>query len=129
MNLVLYWKQGESEPWILATDFSTAGEALRAYKRRMWIEQMFADLKGKGFDLESTHLRHVMRLSRLTLIVALLYVWLFSTGVAVIKRGKRHLVDRHERRDLSVFQIGYRFILRLLTNDIPVKIMLKPRGL
>ena len=129
VNLLVYWKPGESEPWILATDFATAGETIRAYKRRMWIEEMFGDLKGKGFDLESTHLRHVMRLSRLTLIVALLYVWLFSTGAAVIKKGKRHLVDRHDRRDLSVFQIGYRFILRLLANEMPVKIILKPGAL
>jgi hypothetical protein len=42
----------------------------------MWIEEMFADFKGHGFDLESTQLRHFERLSRLTLAVAMLYVWL-----------------------------------------------------
>jgi hypothetical protein len=29
----------------------------------MWIEEMFGDLKGNGFDLESTMLRHVSRLT------------------------------------------------------------------
>jgi hypothetical protein len=38
----------------------------------MWIEEMFADFKGHGFDLESTQLRHFERLSRLTLAVAML---------------------------------------------------------
>mgnify|MGYP007051595281 CR=1 FL=1 len=37
-------------------------------------------------------------------------------GTKVIKNGLRRWVDRAERRDLSVFQIGLRFIERRLTN-------------
>ena len=77
---------------------------------RMWIEEMFGDLKKHGFDLESTMLRHFVRLSRLTLAVVLLYVWLMAVGGRTIQDGLRHLVDRIDRRDLSIFQIGLRFI-------------------
>jgi len=63
---------------------------------------MFGDLKKHGFDLESTMLRHVPRLSRLTLAVALLYVWLLSIGSQTVQAGLRHLVDRKDRRDLSL---------------------------
>jgi len=87
---------------------------------------MFGDLKRHGFDLESTHLRHFLRLSRLTLAVALLYVWLISTGSQAIKNGQRHWVDRAERRDLSIFQIGLRLIKRRLTNALSVSIRLRP---
>ncbi|MCW5865489.1 MAG: hypothetical protein KIT52_20545 [Anaerolineae bacterium] len=45
--------------------------------------------------------------SRLTLVIALLYVQVVAFGSAVIKRGDRHLVDRIDRRDLSIFRIGY----------------------
>lgn len=69
----------------------------------MWIEEMFGDLKTHGFDLEKTHLRHFMRLSRLTLAVALLYVWLVAFGSHIIKTSIRYLVDRADRRDLSIF--------------------------
>lgn len=124
VNLLAIWKAGEKEPWILATNLPSAKATLDAYKRRMWIEQMFADMKGKGFDLESTHLRHVQRLSCLTLVVALLVVWLCSTGVSVIRMRKRHLVDRADRRDLSIFQIGLRFIERLMKNQVPIVIPL-----
>jgi hypothetical protein len=74
---VLHWKKGEKEPWLLATNFSGSREALLAYKKRMWIEEMFADFKGHGFDLQSTRLRRFGRLSRLTLAVAMLstYGW------------------------------------------------------
>ena len=125
-NLLAHWKRGEKEPWLLATNLPSRQEALGAYRRRMWIEEMFGDMKGNGFDLESTHLRHFLRLSRLTLAVALLYVWLISTGAKVIKDGKRRMVDRAERRDLSVFQIGLRSVERRLTNALPISIRLVP---
>jgi hypothetical protein len=45
-NLVLYWKRGEKEPWLLATNLPECAKALSCYRRRMWIEQMFADFQG-----------------------------------------------------------------------------------
>jgi len=125
-NLLAHWKKGENEPWLLATNLLSRRETLGAYRRRMWIEEMFGDMKGNGFDLERTHLRHFLRLSRLTLAVALLYVWLISTGSRVIKNGQRRLVDRADRRDLSIFQIGLRSVERRLTNALPVSIRLRP---
>ena len=87
---------------------------------------MFADFKRHGFDLESTHLRHFLRLSRLTLLVALLYLWCIAFGTTIIKRGLRYLVDRTDRRDLSIFRIGYDMIERFLTNGKPLVITLLP---
>ena len=91
---------------------------VRYYKRRMWIEEMFGDMKKHGFDLENTMLHTFQRLSRLTLAVAFLYVWLISIGTRTIHAGLRHLVDRNDRRDLSIFQIGLRFIQRRLVNAL-----------
>ena len=115
-NLYAYWGPGEDKPWLLVTNLPTARDTHRGYSRRMWLEEMFGDFKSNGFDLESTRLRHFQRLSRLTLIVALLYVWLVARGSQAIKAGNRHLVDRPDRRDLSIFQIGLRIIDRYLTN-------------
>ncbi|MHB8777587.1 MAG: IS4 family transposase [Anaerolineales bacterium] len=83
-NLLLYWQVGEKEPWCLATNLPDLSTALPYYKRRMWIEEMFGDMKKHGFDLESTMLHTFQRLSRLTLAVAYLYVWLISIGVRTI---------------------------------------------
>ena len=118
VNLLAHWKIGEKEPWLLATNLPDLHTALIFYKRRMWIEEMFGDLKDHGFDLECSMLHSFIRLSRLTLAVAFLYVWLVSTGAKTIHNGLRHLVDRNDRRDLSIFQIGLRFIQRCLVNDL-----------
>lgn len=122
VNLVAWWQPGEKDPWLLATNLPSLNEALKAYRRRMWIEAMFADFKRQGFDLESTHLRHFQRLSRLTLAVVLLYVWLVSYGSYIIKTGQRHFVDRRDRRDLSLFRIGYDMVQRRLTRALKISI-------
>jgi hypothetical protein len=123
-NLLVHWKAGEEEPWCLATNLPDLHMALSFYARRMWIEEMFGDFKKHGFDLESTMLHQFLRLSRLTLAVALLYVWLISVGGRTIRVGLRHLVDRIDRRDLSIFQIGLRFTDRCLINALSVRVSL-----
>jgi len=124
VNLLVHWKRGEKEPWCLATNLPDKRMALRFYARRPWIEEMFGDFKKHGFDLEKTKLCHFQRLSRLTLAVAILYVWIVSRGTQTVHAGKRHLVDRNDRRDLSIFQIGLRIIERCLTNALPIGISL-----
>jgi hypothetical protein len=124
VNLLVHWRIGEKEPWCLATNLPDLGMALQFYRRRMWVEEMFGDMKKHGFDLERTMLRHFDRLSRLTLAVALLYVWLVSIGTRTIRNGLRDLVDRSDRRDLSIFQIGLRFIDRCVTNAFSFRILL-----
>jgi len=124
VNLIAHWAKGEDQPWCLATNLPDEKMTLSFYARRMWIEETFGDLKKHGFDLESTMLRHFLRLSRLTLAAALLFDWLISTGTWAIKSGLRHLVDRKDRRDLSYFQIGLRLIERYVTNDHPLPFLL-----
>jgi len=124
---LIHWQVGEKEPWCLATNLPDASLTLRYYRRRMWTEEMFADFKKHGFDLENTMLRNPPRLSRLTLAVAFLYVWLLSVGSRTIRAGLRHFVDRKDRRDLSLFQIGLRFIDRRLLNSLPFSLPLCSR--
>jgi hypothetical protein len=123
-HLLVHWAKGEKEPWCLATNLPDRTTALNTYRRRPWTEEMFGDFKKHGFDLERTMLRDFLKLSRLTLAVALLYVWLISTGGQTIHAGLRHLVDRHDRRDLSIFQIGLRFTQRRLINALSVHLQL-----
>ena len=122
VNFLAYWKPGEKDPWLLATNLTCPQTTRKAYRRRMWIEETFGDLKGNGFDLESTHPRHFLRLSRLTLAVVLSYIWLVAFGSQVIKSGLRYLVDRRDRRDHSIFRIGRNMVERLINNGAKLRI-------
>lgn len=127
--LLAFWAQGEKDCWLLASSLPSAAETLRYYRQRMLIEEMFGDLKDNGFDLEATRLRRIQRLNRLVLLVCLLYVWLIRTGLMLILSGKRDLIDRHDRRDLSLFQLGFRYVKRLLNNHNPLEVRLCPDDL
>lgn len=116
-HFLALWQKGQKEPWLLATNLPTPSLTRLHYSRRMWIEEMFGDFKAHGFDLELTRLRHCQRLSRLTLAVALLYLWLVAFGSKAIKAGHRHLIDRKERRDLSIFRIGKDMFDRFVINE------------
>lgn len=119
-HLVLYWQRNEKKPWLLATNLLDPRATLRLYRRRMWIEEMFGDMKKHGFDLEASHLRHFLRLSRLTLAVCLLYLWLVAMAEHVILTQQAHEVDRTDRRDLSLFRLGWDFIERRLALFDPL---------
>lgn len=117
-RLVAYWQTGHDQPLYLATNCLLPEQAIRLYRRRMWIEEMFGDMKKHGVDLEATRLRHFLRLSRLTLAACLLYVWLVSLGDSVQREQRAAWVDRSDRRDLSIFRLGWDFLDRCLTlND------------
>jgi len=125
-NFFACWKLGEKEPWLLATNLPSAQKTNKHYKKRMWIEEMFGDFKSNGADLEKSRLQHFLRLSRLTLVVALLYVWVVAFGASTIKKGNRHFVDRADRRDLSIYRIGYDMFERCLINQLPLSIRAVP---
>jgi hypothetical protein len=121
-QVLALWQAGYERPWLLTTNLTTARAARRAYARRMWIEEMFGDWKRHGWDIETTHLRHPDRLSRLVLALALLYIWLVLSGERLIKAGWRTWVDRADRRDLSLFRIGLDILQRCfsLEREFPV---------
>ena len=52
----------------------------------------------------------------------------FVVGSRTIRVGLRHLVDRKDRRDLSIFQIGLRFIERKLIGSLPISVLLCVRS-
>ena len=92
----------------------------------MWVEEMYGDMKGHGFDLEATHLDDTDRISRLVLAVYLAFVWLITLGAWVVKRSLRYLVDHKCRRDKSYFRIGWDWLARCIRFGKPVPLRFVP---
>ena len=125
-QLVAHWQKGEDAPWFLVTDRLAGPWTIRLYKKRMWVEELFGDLKGHGFDLEATHLQALDRLSRLVLAAMFVYVWLITLGSRIVKRGLRFTVDRRDRRDKSLFRIGWDWIERCLALGCHIPLSFRP---
>jgi hypothetical protein len=90
--------------------FELFEEARYWYRKRPWIEPLFGDMKGHGFDFQTSRLRHPERLSRLMLAVALAYLWLCFLGSVALIWGRAKWVDRSDRRDRSIFTIGRQWL-------------------
>jgi hypothetical protein len=124
--LVVHWETGEDAPWFLVSNHPGPRQLIRCYRIRMWIEEMFGDMKGHGFDLEATHLADPDRISRLFLAVCLTFVWFITLGSWVVKRGLRHWLDHKSRRDKSYFRLGWDWIERCLRLNQSVPIRFAP---
>jgi hypothetical protein len=119
-NLAVTWSVGDAQhpPELVAvmTGQHASFKTLRQYDRRMGIEQSFRDDKSGGFDLAHTRLHHTERLERLLLAVAIATLWCHELGEHVLDQGEacRRQIDPGSCRELSLFQLGLRWLKRCL---------------
>ena len=64
-----------------------------------------------------THISDPVHIDRLILAVAIATCIALGLGTTVLLANQQKMVDRTERRDLSLFQIGFRYLIRLLVLD------------
>ena len=85
---------------------------LRPIGRRRWgIECCFKDYKSAGFDVENSHLRAHEPWEKLLVLLSVNYLWVTSVGRWLSKVGKRALVDAKARRQLSLFRMGWDWLI------------------
>jgi Transposase DDE domain len=110
------WEAQHEEPLYLLSNLDSPEQAAAYYKRRFRIETFFRDTKTRGFRLNESHLEHPERLERLLIACVLGYWWLSYLGTVAQRRGEDRLIDRTTREDLSLFQLGRRYLLELLNG-------------
>jgi len=107
------------EPWLLATSLSpktwSARRVVRAYEKRMQIEETFRDLKGHrwGYGLQFARSKSVQRLANLLLLTTLATITTWLVGLAAKTQGwMKHFQANTERNKpvLSVFFLGRRIM-------------------
>jgi len=117
------WAKGYQDPLYLVSNMATAEDACRLYAKRFCIETFFADQKSRGFHIHKSHMSDVQRLSRLLIAACLAYIWIVYLGSVCEKDQWRPIIHRKKRCDLSLFQLGLRFLEHLLNEEmlIPVQ--------
>jgi len=123
-NIAITWtratKTKPAERCAVITNREPSKWILNHYLRRMHIEECFRDDKSGGFDLDASRLRDPQRLDRLLLAIAVATLWMYELGERVLKDEQRAHVDPGYQRQLSVFQLGWRWLRRALSlADIP----------
>jgi hypothetical protein len=112
--------KGKSEIVAVMSNRAAGRNRLREYAYRMEIEESFRDDKSGGFAIAHTRLQHPERLERLRLAVAVATLWCHELGEQVLAQGEciRRVIDPGSRRELSLFQLGLRWLKRCLANAI-----------
>lgn len=120
VNVWLTWDTKHHRLLPIVTNLDLPQEVAYWYAKRPWIEPLFGDVKGHGFDLQTCRLRHPERICRLMLAVALAYLWMCFLGTVAFMTGQAKFIDRTDRRDRSLFTIGRLWLNRLLKLDKPM---------
>jgi hypothetical protein len=116
------WAKGYQDPLYLVSNIVTAEEACRLYEKRFRIETFFSDQKSRGFHIHKSPISDVQRLSRLLIAACLAYIWVVYLGSVCEKEQWRPLIHRRKRCDLSLFQLGLRFLEYLLNEEMPIPV-------
>ncbi len=111
---VIATRLADGELLILATNCRPQ-TALADDRLREGIETLFAALKTRGFNPESTHFCHAERLSKLVALMALAFCWAMLTGLWQHQQQPIPL-KAHGRRAKSLFRYGCDFLRRTFSN-------------
>lgn len=84
------------------------------YKKRFKIEPFFRDQKSQGFHIHKSGLSDPKRLARLLVASCLAYILAIMGGAKAAKSSFYDEIARTDGDFLSIFQLGYRFLLLLV---------------
>jgi len=119
-NLSVTWTNDGKELLAVISDKPANRARLSEYGIRMQIEESFRDDKSGGFDLDHSRLHHCDRLSRLLLAEAIATLWCHELGERCLQGGDdcRRIVDPAWQRELSIFQLGLRWLHRCIATAL-----------
>lgn len=99
---------------ILVTD-TKPETAMDDYRLRWEIETLFACLKTRGFNFESTHLTKLDRVDKLVAVLAITFSWRHITGEWLNEQAPIKL-KKHGRRAVSIFRYGLNWLREIVFN-------------
>ena len=115
------------EPWFLVTSLSylSAKQVVGLYKKRMWIEAMFRDLKNRnwGLGLDEVHLSEPERHDRHFLVVMLCYLFLIAFGAAAESQGigEEFKANTRAERVMALARLG-NYVMQIIQCPLSVAI-------
>jgi len=122
VRLVTTWSQAAEEPWYLVTNLERIPQTItRLYLRRMWIEEMFRDLKSRkwGLGFAESELSSPDREDRRWAVLALAHLFLMAYGAAAEEAGLagQFIPNTAREREMSLARLGF-FIIQIAMQSI-----------
>jgi len=111
VRLLTTWDKKAKEPWYLVTNLTRIPQKItRLYKRRMWIEEEFRDLKNRkwGLGFDESYLSSPEREDRRWCVLAIAHMFLMAYGAAAEQAdlAKQFLPNTPREREISLARLG-----------------------
>ncbi len=110
VNVVAVWRRGDDQPGLLVTDLDPAWVRCSPYRHRMDEGLSFRDDKSSGFAWDQSRVRDPAHMDRLLLVLQLAACLVLAQGLYVLTHDRRRELERPDRRSLSLFSLGLRWI-------------------
>lgn len=116
-NLSICRDENSDDTWFLIHNFETES-AVKEYKKRFTIEEMFKDFKSGGFNLEGTWTEDLTYAKNLYMTISIAYTWLLILGTGCTKDKKNRIlgiiknIGGKKIRIYSLFRAGLKWFKR-----------------
>jgi hypothetical protein len=114
LTMTVHWGAEAQEPLCLISSLPACEQPHHIYEMRFWVETLFGNQKARGFQLARTQMTTPAHIDRLILALVIGTCMALGLGTHLIVTRQTDQVDRADRRDLSLFQLGWRWLYRLL---------------
>ena len=107
------WLSGlrlESGELLILASNQRFSQPFDVYAKRWEIENLFQCLKGRGFNMEATHLTHYFRIKKMMSLMALGFCWAHKTGEWKSKVVKPLKIKNHGRPERGLFRYGLDYL-------------------
>lgn len=101
--------------YVIIASSSNPEEAQAMYKQRWTIENLFGNMKTKGFNLESTHMRDDEKLKKLIALLTIALLWCYLIGLW-IESSIKIKIKNHGRKEKSTFRKGLDHFIKILNS-------------
>ncbi|AUO15613.1 IS4 family transposase [Clostridium taeniosporum] len=116
-NLSVCKAKDAEETWFIAHNLEKS-LAIREYKKRFQIEEMFKDFKSGGFNLESTWSMNIQYIKMLYFCISIAYCFIITLGISCSKDKNNTIIgvvknlNGRKVRIYSLFRSGLKWFKR-----------------
>lgn len=114
-EVYLSGKKTVGNDYLIIASSSNPNEAIAMYKQRWTIENLFGNMKTKGFNLENTHLRDDEKLKKLIALLTIAMLWSYLIGLW-IESSIKIRIKNHGRKEKSTFRKGLDHFTKILNS-------------
>lgn len=132
IQIVAFWKKEydkdgklRREVCYLATSLPLTRNIRRVGARRWGIEPFHRDYKSSGWQLEQSRFKKHTQREGLLVCLALCYLLCVCLGRWLCKTGQRPQIDNHPKRHLSLFRLGWDFIVHYINCRLLIPFRLR----